>query len=174
MERKKIWPAPLRGCLLLTCAVLYWYGMWLPYISIHMLKDKQRMPLFPPKEAAYCSMLREQCDRKRSRSEGLEEEKRFHWETTEHPQQRNRTQCQKPALTVARNTEAICCWRSQFCSFKECNIHSQTLESGDGAWESTRLWSPHYELKQWLGTQRPLRKPCFLPKHSPLSWEKIP
>ena len=33
------------------------------------------MPLFPPKEAAYCSMLREQCDRKRLRSEGLEEEK---------------------------------------------------------------------------------------------------
>lgn len=59
-EKKKIWPAPLRECLLLTCicTVLYWYGIWLPYISIHMLKDKQRMPLFPPKEAACFSVKR--------------------------------------------------------------------------------------------------------------------
>ena len=57
-----------------------------------MLKDKQRMPLFPPKEAAYCSMLREQCDLKRSRRQtsgvicdrGIEREQSILSRETEH------------------------------------------------------------------------------------------
>ena len=55
------------------CAILVWHVITLYFYSY--AKNQQRMPLFPPKEAAYCSMLREQCDRKRLRSEGLEEEK---------------------------------------------------------------------------------------------------